>query len=41
MKIVLFSQEKGLMTDSTQSFTITTSTPVELIALWKDVRDHR
>lgn len=28
--------EKGLMVDSTQSFTITAITPVELIVLWKD-----
>lgn len=30
-------KEKGLMTDSTQSFTVTSKTKIELLVLWKEV----
>lgn len=34
-------KEKGLMTDSTQNFTVMSKSKIELLVLWKDVRKYK
>jgi hypothetical protein len=38
--LVFLFKEKGLMTDSTQNFTVMSKAKIELLVLWKDVNAY-